>query len=129
MSEEDVKRLFGDALAALPPAPRDFTLHFQFESDALTEESTALVPEILRTVKELSVPEVVAVGHSDTMGDPRANLALGLKRAISVRDILIEAGLAPSTIEVTSHGEADLLVKTPDNIPEPRNRRVEITVR
>ena len=63
------------------------------------------------------------------MGDPRANLALGLKRAISVRDILVEAGLAPSTIEVTSHGEADLLVKTPDNTPEPRNRRVEITVR
>ena len=129
MSEADVQRLFGDALAALPPAPRHFTLHFRFESNALTEESTALVPEILSTVKGLSVPEVVVVGHTDTMGDPRANLALGLKRAISVRDILVEAGLAPSTIEVTSHGEADLLVKTPDNTPEPRNRRVEITVR
>jgi outer membrane protein OmpA-like peptidoglycan-associated protein len=129
MSEADVKRLFGDALAALPPAPRHFTLHFRFESDALTEESTALVPEILRTVKGLSVPEVVIVGHTDTMGDARANLALGLKRAITVRDILVQAGLAPSTIEVTSHGEADLLVKTPDNTPEPRNRRVETTVR
>ena len=129
MSEADVKRLFGGALAALPPAPRSFTLQFRFESDALTEESTALVPEILRTVKELSIPEVVVVGHTDTMGDPRANLALGLKRAMSVRDILVQAGLAPSTIEATSHGEADLLVKTADNIPEPRNRRVEITVR
>jgi outer membrane protein OmpA-like peptidoglycan-associated protein len=129
MSDADVKRLFGAALAALPPAPRHFTLHFQFESNALTEESTALLPEILRTVKRLSVPEVVVVGHSDTMGDARANLALGLKRAISVRDILVKAGLAPSTTQVTSHGEADLLVKTPDNTPEPRNRRVEITVR
>lgn len=129
MSDADVKRLFGDALAALPPASRHFTLHFRFESDALTEESTALVPKILSTVKGLSVPEVVVVGHTDTMGDPRANLALGLKRAISVRDILVKAGLAPSTIEVTSHGEADLLVKTPDNTPQPRNRRVEITVR
>ena len=129
MSAADVDRLFGDALAALPPAPRHFTLQFRFESDALTDASTALVPEILRTVKRLSVPEVVVVGHTDTMGDPRANLALGLKRAISVRDILVEAGLAPSTIEVTSHGEADLLVKTPNNTPEPRNRRVEITVR
>jgi outer membrane protein OmpA-like peptidoglycan-associated protein len=129
MSEADVRRLFGDALAALPPAPRLFTLHFQFESDALTDESTALVPEILRTVKGLSVPEVVVIGHTDTMGDPRANLALGLKRAISVRGILVDAGLASSTIEVTSHGEADLLVKTPNNTPEPRNRRVGITVR
>ena len=129
MSDADVKRLFGDALAALPPAPRHYTLYFRFESDALTGESTALVPEILRTVKGLSVPEVVVVGHTDTMGDPGANLALGLKRAKVVRDILVEAGLAPSTIEVTSHGEADLLVTTPDNTPEPRNRRVEITVR
>jgi outer membrane protein OmpA-like peptidoglycan-associated protein len=129
MSEADVQRLFGVALAALPPAPRHFTLQFQFESDALTEESTALVPEILRAVRRLSVPEVVVVGHTDTMGDPRANLALGQKRAISVRDTLVEAGFIPSTIEVTSHGEGDLLVKTPQNTPEPRNRRVEITVR
>lgn len=129
MSEAEVKRLFGEALAALPPAPRHFTLLFRFESDALTEESTALVPEILRTVKGLSVPEVVVVGHTDTMGEAKTNIALGLRRANSVRKILVEAGLALSTIEVTSHGEADLLVKTPDNTPEPRNRRVEITVR
>jgi len=129
MSDADVKRLFGAALAALPPAPRHFTLHFQFESNELTDGSTALVPEILRTVKGLSVPEVVVVGHSDTMGDAKANLALGLKRANSVRLILVKAGVAPSTTQVTSHGEADLLVKTPDNTPEPRNRRVEITVR
>ena len=34
-----------------------------------------------------------------------------------------------STIDVTSHGEGDPMVKTPDETPEPRNRRVEITVR
>lgn len=129
MSEAEVNRVFGAALAALPPAPRHFTLQFRFESDNLTAESTALVPEILNTVKTTPVPEVVVVGHTDTMGESKANLALGLKRANSVRDILAAAGLAVSTIEVTSHGEADLLVKTRDNTPEPRNRRVEITVR
>ena len=117
------------ALAALPPASRHFTLHFRFESDALTAESTALVPEILETVKGLAVPEVIVVGHTDTMGDASANLALGRKRAKTVSDILVKAGLAPTTIEVTSHGEGDLLVKTADNTAEPRNRRVEITVR
>jgi outer membrane protein OmpA-like peptidoglycan-associated protein len=30
---------------------------------------------------------------------------------------------------VTSHGEATLLVPTADNVNEPRNRRVDITVR
>jgi outer membrane protein OmpA-like peptidoglycan-associated protein len=129
MTDAEVKRVFGDALAALPPAPRHFILQFRFESDTLTTESTALVPEVLKAVKALAVPEVVVVGHTDTMGDGRTNLALGLKRANSVRDILTAAGLALATIEVTSHGEADLLVKTRDNTPEPRNRRVEITVR
>jgi len=71
----------------------------------------------------------VVVGHTDTMGDAKTNLALGLKRAISVREILVQAGLAAGTVEVTSHGEADLLVKTANNTPEPRNRRVETTVK
>jgi outer membrane protein OmpA-like peptidoglycan-associated protein len=129
MSDAEVQRVFGQALAALPPAPRHFTLQFRFESDTLTADSTALIPEILKTVKGLAFPEVVVVGHTDTMGGPRANHALGIKRANSVRDILVGAGLSPATVEVTSHGEADLLVKTPDKTPEPRNRRVEITVR
>ena len=129
LSDADVARYFGDALRALPPAPRHFTLQFRFESDTLTAESAALVPEILTAVKALSVPEVVIVGHTDTMGDRKANLALGLKRANTVRGILTTAGLAGSTIEVTSHGEADLRVRTRNNTPEPRNRRVEITVR
>jgi outer membrane protein OmpA-like peptidoglycan-associated protein len=43
--------------------------------------------------------------------------------------MLIQAGLDPSTVEIISHGETDLLVKTADETPEPRNRRVEISVR
>jgi len=129
ISADDVDRLFGAALAALPPAPRHFILYYEFESETLTQESTALVPEILKAVKALAVPEVVVIGHTDTMGGKKANIALGLRRANSVRDMLVNAGLQPSTVEVTSHGEADLLVKTPDKTPEPRNRRVEITVR
>jgi outer membrane protein OmpA-like peptidoglycan-associated protein len=52
-----------------------------------------------------------------------------MKRAGTVRAILVEAGLDPATIEVRSHGEGDLLIQTPDNTREPRNRRVEIAVR
>ncbi|MFL6280390.1 MAG: OmpA family protein [Vicinamibacterales bacterium] len=129
MSEEEVQRLFADTLSALPPAPVHFTLYFKFESDELTDESRALLPQILSTVKERTIPEVLVVGHTDTMGTPRANIDLGLVRANTVRTMLVQVGLDPSTVEVRSHGEGDLLVKTADETPEPRNRRVEISVR
>jgi peptidoglycan-associated lipoprotein len=125
----DVERFFGDALSALPPPPRRFTVFFRFESDALTDESQALIPQILKAVNEHIVKDVVVIGHTDTMGTQPANFALGLKRAMTVRNILVDAGLDRASIDATSDGELDLLVKTPDDTPEPRNRRVVITVR
>lgn len=129
MSEADVQRVFGAALSALPAPARHFTLYFRFESNELTDESRALVPDILGLVRERSIPEVLVVGHTDTMGAPKANIDLGLNRAATVRTMLVQAGLDPSTVEIISHGETDLLVKTADDTPEPRNRRVEISVR
>jgi hypothetical protein len=129
MAESDVKRLFGDVLAALPPAPEHFTLFFRFESDELTDESRAMVPDVLRALKDRPVPEISVVGHTDTTGTPASNVELGMKRGNTVRTLLVDAGLSPSAIEVTSHGEAVLLVATPDETYEPRNRRVEITIR
>ena len=129
LSESDVRRIFGSAIAALPPAPTHFTLFYKFDSDELTDESRALVPKILDAVKSRPVPEVVIIGHTDTIGTATSNEALGMRRAVAVRSLLVEAGLDESFLEVTSHGEADLLIRTGDNVAEPRNRRVEITVR
>jgi outer membrane protein OmpA-like peptidoglycan-associated protein len=129
LTPEEVDRIFGDALSALPPAPQRFTVFFRFESDELTEQSQALIPAILSAVKKHVVQDVVVIGHTDTMGTQQANYALGLKRAMTVRNILVDAGLDGSTIDVTSVGELDLVVKTRDETPEPRNRRVEIAVR
>jgi outer membrane protein OmpA-like peptidoglycan-associated protein len=129
LSPADVQRMFGDALSALPPAPRRFTLFFRFESDELTDQSQALIPQILGVVKEHAVQDVVVVGHTDTMGTQQANYGLGLKRAMMIRNLLVAAGLDGSTIEATSVGELDPLVTTPDETPEPRNRRVDISVR
>jgi outer membrane protein OmpA-like peptidoglycan-associated protein len=129
MTDAEVQRLFGDALGALPPPPRRFVVNFRFQSDELTSESRALMPRILAVVRERSLATVVVTGHTDTMGAARVNHALGLKRAAAVRNQLIKAGLDASRIEVTSLGETDPLVPTKDEIAEPRNRRVDITVR
>jgi outer membrane protein OmpA-like peptidoglycan-associated protein len=129
LSEADVTRLFGDALAALPMAPEHFVLYFRFESNELTDASLALLPKVLDAVRQHPFPDVAVVGHTDTTGASAVNAELGLRRATAIRTRLIEAGITASMIEVTSHGEADQLVKTADEVPEPRNRRVEITVR
>jgi outer membrane protein OmpA-like peptidoglycan-associated protein len=129
MDDAQVQAIFGDALSALPIPPQFFVLQFRFETDELTEESRALLPEVLKAIAGRPAPEVAVVGHTDTTGDARSNIALGMDRANAVRSLLIGVGLDPSLIEVESHGEADLLVRTPDETREPRNRRVEISVR
>jgi outer membrane protein OmpA-like peptidoglycan-associated protein len=129
LSEADAAELFGEVLAALPSAPEHFVLNFQFDSDELTPDSKALLPQVLKAVKGHPVPEVQVIGHTDTVGTSASNITLGLKRAEMIRKQLVDIGLDPTLIETVSHGEADLLIKTPDDVPEPRNRRVEISVR
>lgn len=129
LADEEISRIFGEALSAVPSPPQVFSLYFRFDSDELTDESRAEVVTFLRIVSERAVPEVSVIGHTDTTGAPATNLGLGLKRATTVRDLLVKAGLDLSLITVTSVGEADLLVPTADETPEPRNRRVEVSVR
>jgi outer membrane protein OmpA-like peptidoglycan-associated protein len=129
LSHADSRQLFTDVLAALPSAPQHFVLNFQFDSDELTAESKALLPQVLNAVKGHPVPEVQVIGHTDTVGSSASNITLGLRRAEMIRKQLIEIGLDPTLVEIVSHGEADLLIKTADEVPEPRNRRVEISVR
>lgn len=129
MSEADVQQIFGDVISALPMAPDHFILHFLFESDSLTDESRAILPRILQSARNHPFPDVAVIGHTDTTGSATGNYELGLRRANSIRSRLIEAGIERSLIDVTSHGEADLLVKTADEVADPRNRRVEITIR
>lgn len=129
LPEADVEREFGDLLAALPAAPQRYQLYFRLDSPELTAESRALVPMVLKAVADRPVPDVTVIGHTDTTGNPGSNDRLGLARAGTVRDLLAAAGLDPAMVEVRSHGETDLLVSTPDGTAEPRNRRVEITVK
>lgn len=129
MSEAEVQRIFGEALSALPPLTQQFAVFFRFESEELTTESQAQLPNILQAVKDHAAREVVVIGHTDSAGASNRNYTLGLSRARVVRNILVSIGLESATIQVISHGEADQLVPTADEIIEPRNRRVEIMVR
>jgi len=124
-----VEKMFGDTLSSLPQPPQSFTLYFRLESNELTDESRVLLPGVLQAVASRPAPEVGVVGHTDTTGDPRSNYTLGLERAGTVRTLLIGVGVDASLIDVSSHGESELRVLTGNDVLEPRNRRVEISVR
>lgn len=126
---DDLRSRAQDVLTWLPPAPSQFTLYFNLESEVLTEESRARLSDVRAAVTGRSVVEVFVSGHTDRSGAAEANVGLGLTRAASIRDLLIEAGVPAAAIRITSHGEATPLVPTRDGTFEPRNRRVEITVR
>jgi outer membrane protein OmpA-like peptidoglycan-associated protein len=89
----------------------------------------ALIADVIREIRNRRSTSVTAVGHTDTTDSAANNYELGLRRARRVAEILMGEGLSIDSLIVASHGESDLLVKTPDAVAEPRNRRVEVVVR
>ena len=126
---EEVRAIAGPALAALPKPPARFILYFKHDSVDLTPESRAILQNVLVTIRDRAPVDVSVVGHTDTVGKKEYNYALSLKRAKTVASILLGKGTDPSVLDITSHGKDNPLVPTGDQVPEPRNRRVEITVR
>jgi outer membrane protein OmpA-like peptidoglycan-associated protein len=129
MSGQEVQAIAGSALAALPKPPVQFILYFYHDSIELTTKSEALLQKVFETIRDRSPVDISVVGHTDTMGMKEYNYSLSLQRARAVAAILREHGVDPSILNITSHGKDNPLVPTGDQVPEPRNRRVEITVR
>jgi len=124
-----VQARYGAVLASTPRAGRLFTLHFQTGGVTLTDASQAEVPALLAEVVRRGAVEVLIEGHTDTVGDALANDALSLARADAVRVLLVAQGLTATFVRVVGRGERALLVPTPDDTDEPRNRRVDVLVR
>jgi len=125
---QEVQSQFGTTLAAQPSRPESFTLLFVEGKDEFAE-SKEIVDKILSEIAKRPVPDVLVIGHTDAVGTDQYNDALGLKRAEAVRTRLISMGIPAGDIRAVSRGKRELAVKTPDGVPEPRNRRVEIIVR
>ncbi len=74
-------------------------------------------------------PEVIIIGHTDRVGSVAQNDALSLQRAERVRQVLLGLGIPADRVTAVGRGEREPLVPTEDQVAEPRNRRVEVTVR
>jgi outer membrane protein OmpA-like peptidoglycan-associated protein len=128
-SPQEVEAQFGRALAAQPMRAETFLLYFVEGKDEFTDESKRLVHKVLAEVARRPVPDVLVVGHTDTVGTDQVNDALGMRRAETVRAALIALGVPASDVQAISRGKRAPAVPTGDGVAEPRNRRVEIIVR
>ncbi len=132
VNEKEITDVFGPALSAQPdPVNRFilFILYFEHDATKLTHESKDSLLEVLRTIKTRKPNEVYVVGHTDLVGKEAYNIGLSSRRANFVRDLLVSSGIKPNSLFITFYGKARPLVPTKDEVPEPRNRRVEVIVR
>lgn len=125
---EQVRKEFGPALAALPARPVSLILYFT-EGSTLSDESKEVVDKMFAEIAKRPAAEITVIGHTDTVGADAFNDKLSLERAQTVREILIGMGVPAQNITAAGRGRRELLVPTADNVSEPRNRRVELSVR
>ncbi len=128
-SAEQVQARFGAALAARPLPPAQFTLYFVEGKDEFTEESKRAFDSVFAEIARRPVPDVLVIGHTDTVGTDAFNDVLSKQRGEVVRKALLQRGIQIDNVVVVGRGEREPIVPTSDNVAEARNRRVEILVR
>ncbi|MBP7567104.1 MAG: OmpA family protein [Burkholderiaceae bacterium] len=120
---------FERLMQATPQAPRTYVIYFQTGGTLLNPESRSVMTQVLDEAPRRPGAELLISGHTDTQGSAAINDALSLRRANELRDLFVQRGFPASHIETVGRGKRQLAVPTADNVNEPRNRRVEITVR
>ncbi len=126
---DTVRARFGSALDAQPQRAATYVLYYLNGKVIMTPESRAIVKKLKDDLKTRSAPEIIVVGHTDLVGSDEYNDELSLERAKDVQEILIATGVPADLITISGRGKRDPAVKTADGVPEPKNRRVEISIR
>ena len=120
----------GAALLSAPAAAActPVTVYFDWNS-------AEIEPDSARALRELAVAlawrgpdldHVLLTAHTDSSGSPAANRLMAQRRAEAVRDVLMRNHVPAGLIRIRSVGEDRLAVRTPANVREPANRRVDL---
>ena len=128
-AQNDVAQRYGEVLDVQPARPFTYTLFFITATTHLTPQSSASLQEVKEKIRSFPAAQVTVIGHTDRVGNDTDNDSLSFKRAASIRDMLIQIGIARDAIEVVGRGEREPLVHTADGVSEEKNRRVEIKLR
>jgi OOP family OmpA-OmpF porin len=115
---------------AVPAGPAiNLTVQFATGSADLTPDAIHTLDELGRALasKDLAAYRFRIEGHTDTVGSREYNRALSERRAEAVVNYVAKKfSVDPSRLEAVGMGEDGLLVATPPQTAEPRNRRVQV---
>ncbi len=132
-SQSQQPRVAANKSAAAPAASAptvNLTVNFASGSAELMPDAVRTLDELGRALasKDLAAFRFRIEGHTDTVGSSNYNRTLSERRAEAVVDYVARKyGVDPGRLQAIGMGEEGLLVPTPPQTPEPRNRRVQVT--
>jgi peptidoglycan-associated lipoprotein len=100
-------------------------IYFEFDSDVLTAEAQAILMRKAEYLQKNPGRRVTVEGHCDERGTTEYNLALGDRRALSVKKYLENLGVAASRMTPVSFGEERPLDPGHDEAAWAQNRRAQ----
>ena len=111
-----------------PPKGKLFRVYFVTNSATLSAEAKEAIRQAVALAQNFDPPRVVVSGYTDSVGSPKANETLSLKRARKVAANLVLSGVPEKGISIKGYGERFQDMRTADGVAEVKNRRVEIQV-
>jgi peptidoglycan-associated lipoprotein len=102
------------------------TVYFEFDKFNLNSKSLQTLKSAVAAMKDNSSIKITISGHADERGTREYNLALGQRRAESVRDYFAINGINANRIMVKSYGEERPILDGSNEASYSKNRRAEI---
>ncbi len=104
-------------------------VYFDFDRSTLRPEALRLLDDAIARLQANPDKNIVIEGHTCSIGTAEYNLALGSRRAGSVRDYLLSRGIAASRMETRSYGEERPKFDNAREETRRLNRRAALVVR
>jgi peptidoglycan-associated lipoprotein len=104
------------------------TVNFGFDRSDLSQEALATLSDNARRLEQYPDTFIRIEGHCDERGTVEYNLALGERRARSVRDYLVNYGINPGRITVISYGKERPIDPGHNEAAWAQNRRAEFAI-
>ena len=103
-------------------------VRFGYDSADVESDALDVLSRNVEWLRQNRNAKVELEGHADSRGTIEYNLALGAKRAKSVKDALVNQGVGPDRISTISYGEELPLCREESEECWARNRRVHSVV-